>query len=129
MKTERPTKKEQKIDLLFDAKVGLLEVEVFHGKSISNADFTKALQEIENTLQFHKEITIVFCTADCHAKTMEFMLQAIKMIERYEWLEGNDVKIHWKQKRTIDRERSRLRIANYLDAVLRNAQVSYGALV
>lgn len=129
MKAKRSTEKAREIEVQYDPEIGLLEIDICASKAISKLEFDRTIQEIECTLQIEKGLTLVFSTLDSDTQTMEFMLRVIKMIDRYEWLEGNEVKIHWKQKGTIDRERSRLRLANYLDAILQKAKVSYGALV
>jgi len=117
-------KEECKVTIQFDESISLLEVEV--PKNTLKSSFSHATDRIESMLQFHKNITIVFCTSSSDSPTMQFMLQVIKMIERYEWLEGNKVKIHWRQRTNNIEDTARVKLANYLDAILQEANSSYG---
>ena len=126
MKASIPTVRKAacKVTIQFDENIGLLEVEVPGG--VLKSAFAMATDQIESILQFHKDITIVFCTSSSNSATMEFMLQVIKMIERYEWLEANKVKIHWRQRTNNIEDNARVKLANYLDGILQDANSSYG---
>ena len=67
MKSLRPTarKKVAKVTVQLDENIGLLEVEV--PKSVLGSAFILATDQIESILQFHKNITIVFCTSSSNS--------------------------------------------------------------
>ena len=89
------------ITLNFDQKIGLLEVDIANVHWIEPSTFDYQIDQIEIILQRHKDLTIVFRTQSHANDSMKFMFRVMKMIERYQWLEGNDVKLHWIERSAV----------------------------
>ncbi len=116
------------ISVSFDLELALLEVEIPVAEGLGSLNIDESIEEIEIILQRHKDLTMVFKTLSHGESTMQFMHCAIKMIERYQWLEGNEVKLHWIERSAIGTRASiKEQLLRRTDTVLKETTASeYG---